>query len=80
MAVASRNQATAEEFGKANGIARCYGSYDQLFADPDVEVVYVSTLNPFHKDPVIKALRAGKHVLCEKPFCMDAQQAAEMIA
>lgn len=80
VAVASRNQETADEFGKANGISKCYGSYDQLLADPEVDVVYVSTLNPFHKDPVIKALKSGKHVLCEKPFCMSAAEAREMVA
>jgi len=79
VAVASRTQEAADEFGKTFNIPRCYGSYEQLFQDPEIDAIYVATLNPFHKDPVIRALQAGKHVLCEKPFCMNASEATEMI-
>lgn len=71
VAVASRNQETADEFGKVNGISKCYGSHDLMFADAEVDVVYVSTLNPFHKEPVIKALKAGVYLssfLCFVPW------------
>jgi predicted dehydrogenase len=40
-------------------VAKCYGTYDELLTDPEIDVVYVSTLNPFHKEPVVKALRSG---------------------
>jgi xylose dehydrogenase (NAD/NADP) len=67
-AVASRDQANAERYAREWGIERAYGSYDALLADPDVDVVYISLPNALHLEWSIRALRAGKHVLCEKPL------------
>jgi predicted dehydrogenase len=68
LAVASRDAARAEAYARAHSIERAYGSYDELLADPDVEAVYVSLPNALHIEWSIRALEAGKHVLCEKPL------------
>jgi D-xylose 1-dehydrogenase (NADP+, D-xylono-1,5-lactone-forming) len=68
MAVASRDKSRAEDYAREWQIERAYGSYDELLADPDIEAVYVSLPNTMHAEWSIKALDAGKHVLCEKPF------------
>jgi len=68
IAVASRDQPRAEAYAQKYGITRAYGSYEALLADPDVEAVYVSLPNRLHGEWSIRALEAGKHVLCEKPF------------
>jgi predicted dehydrogenase len=77
-AVASRSGETAGAFAAANGVPAVYGSYDQLLADPDVTAVYNSLPNTLHHEWTIKALRAGKHVLCEKPFAISLAQAEKM--
>jgi len=68
VAVASRDQARADEYAKTWKIERAYGSYEALLADPEIEAVYISLPNTMHCDWSIKALEAGKHVLCEKPL------------
>jgi len=68
IAVASRDQARAEAYAGEWGIERAYGSYEALLEDTDVEAVYVSLPNTLHVDWSIRALEAGKHVLCEKPM------------
>jgi xylose dehydrogenase (NAD/NADP) len=68
VAVASRDQARADEYAREWEIGRAYGSYDALLADPDVEAVYISLPNNMHVEWSIKSLEAGKHVLVEKPF------------
>jgi predicted dehydrogenase len=68
VAVASRDQARADEYAKTWGIGRAYGSYEALLRDPDIEAVYISLPNALHCEWSIKALEAGKHVLCEKPL------------
>jgi D-xylose 1-dehydrogenase (NADP+, D-xylono-1,5-lactone-forming) len=68
LAVASRDAGNAERYARDNAIERAYGSYDDLLADPDVEAVYVSLPNSYHVDWSVRALEAGKHVLCEKPL------------
>jgi D-xylose 1-dehydrogenase (NADP+, D-xylono-1,5-lactone-forming) len=68
VAVASRNAASAQAFADAHGIPRAHGSYEALLADPDVEAVYIPLPNSMHVDWTLRALQAGKHVLCEKPM------------
>jgi predicted dehydrogenase len=80
VAVGSRSQAAADRFADSYGIERRHASYDALVADPEVDVVYVATPHPMHRDNAILALRAGKHVLVEKPFTMNAAEARDVVA
>lgn len=80
LAVASRTQERADEFGEDYGVPRCYGSYEALAADPDVDVVYVATPHVFHAANATQCLRAGKAVLCEKAFTINAAEAEQLIA
>ena len=68
VAVASRDASRAEAYAKEWGIERAYGSYEALLEDSDVEAVYISLPNSLHVEWSIRALEAGEHVLCEKPF------------
>lgn len=70
-AVASRSQTTAQAFADEFGFDRAYGSYDTLMADPDIDIIYIATPNGLHKDNILSALAAGKHVLCEKPMTLS---------
>jgi predicted dehydrogenase len=79
VAVGSRSQGSADRFADEFGIANRHASYELLVADPDVEVIYVATPHPMHHDDAILALRAGKHVLVEKPFTMNAAEAREIV-
>jgi len=72
----SKAEATAEQFG----ISKAYGSYEALLADPEIEAVYIPLPNGLHAEWSIKALRAGKHVLCEKPITVDAAEARQLAA
>ncbi|HWI30316.1 MAG TPA: Gfo/Idh/MocA family oxidoreductase [Microbacterium sp.] len=76
IAVGSRSQASADAFAAEFDIPRAYGSYEQLVADPDVDIVYVSTPHPAHVDNATLALESGTHVLVEKPFTLNAAEAA----
>jgi D-xylose 1-dehydrogenase (NADP+, D-xylono-1,5-lactone-forming) len=68
VAVASRDVVRAEAYAREHGIERAHGSYETLLEDPDVDAVYISLPNALHVDWSIRALEAGKHVLCEKPL------------
>jgi D-xylose 1-dehydrogenase (NADP+, D-xylono-1,5-lactone-forming) len=83
IAVASRDAARAEAYARQRGIERAYGSYEELLADPDVEAVYISLPNSLHVEWSIRALEAGKHVLCEKPLSrrpVDVERAFDVAA
>jgi D-xylose 1-dehydrogenase (NADP+, D-xylono-1,5-lactone-forming) len=74
VAVASRDQARAGAYAIEWEIPRAYGSYEDLLADPEIEAVYISLPNTLHAEWSIKALDAGKHVLCEKPFTRHPEE------
>jgi xylose dehydrogenase (NAD/NADP) len=76
-AVASRDQARAEEYASSWEIPRAYGSYEELLADPEIEAVYISLPNTLHCEWSIRALEAGKHVLCEKPLTRHPREAEQ---
>ena len=78
-AVGSRSQDSADRFAKAHGFSRAYPGYEKLVADPDVDVVYVATPHPFHAENVELCLRAGKAVVCEKPFTINADEARRLV-
>ena len=78
VAVGSRTEDSASSFAAAHGIARAYGAYEGVLRDRDVDAVYVSLPNSMHREWTIAALRAGKHVLCEKPIASNAAEAEEM--
>ncbi len=78
VAIASRDQATAERVATELGIPRAHGSYEALLADPDIDAVYIPLPNHLHAEWAIAAARAGKHVLCEKPLAMTAADAERM--
>jgi D-xylose 1-dehydrogenase (NADP+, D-xylono-1,5-lactone-forming) len=80
VAVGSRDAATARAFADRHGIPRAHGSYDDLLADPDVEAVYVPLPNSLHHPWTLAALRAGKHVLCEKPYSRRPAEVSEAFA
>ncbi|MDT0303721.1 Gfo/Idh/MocA family protein [Streptomonospora wellingtoniae] len=78
VAVGSRSAATADRFARTWDIPRSHATYAELAADEGVDVVYVATPHNFHHEPTVTCLRAGRHVLCEKPLAVNAGQAAAM--
>jgi predicted dehydrogenase len=80
LALASRDADRAQAYASERGIPRAYGDYDQLLADPDVEAVYIPLPNALHVPWSLRALEAGKHVLCEKPLARKAADAREAFA
>jgi D-xylose 1-dehydrogenase (NADP+, D-xylono-1,5-lactone-forming) len=74
LAVASRSQETADVYAKEKKIPRAYGSYEALLADPEIDVIYNPLPNHLHATWAIKAIEAGKHVLCEKPLSLTVAE------
>lgn len=79
VACGSRSKETAEKFGKEFNCPKCYGSYEELLADKEVQAVYISTPHPMHAEWAIKTAEAGKHILCEKPIGMNHPEAMAII-
>lgn len=77
-AVGSRSEESAQAYAAEHGIPRAHGSYEALLADPQVDVIYNSLPNHLHAEWTIKALEAGKHVLCEKPFALTLDEVDAM--
>lgn len=80
LGLASRNEESARAVAKQLGIPRAYGSYEALLADPEIDAVYNPLPNHLHVPWTIRALEAGKHVLCEKPIALNAEEAETLIA
>ncbi len=78
-AVASRDLDKANVFAAQHKALNSYGSYTDLFSDPNIDIVYIATPHVFHAELSIQAMAAGKHVLCEKPLALNALEAAKMI-
>ncbi len=78
-AVGSRARSTATAFAERHGFARAYGSWDELAADPDVDVIYVATPHASHRAAAMTCLSAGKAVLCEKPMTLDRATSAQLV-
>ena len=79
-AIAGRSEDKVNSYRDEFGFAKAYVGYDKLIDDPEVQAVYIPLPNNLHKEWVIKALKAGKHVLCEKPLALTAEDAKEMFA
>jgi len=78
VAIASRNRWRAVKYALTHGIRKAYGSYEALLADPEIDAIYNPLPNSMHAEWSIKAMQAGKHVLCEKPVASNAREAMKM--
>ena len=79
-AIASRDLGRAKAAAAKLGLAKAYGSYEELLADPTIEAIYNPLPNELHVEWTIRALDAGKHVLCEKPIALNAKEAEALLA
>ncbi|MFD1953123.1 Gfo/Idh/MocA family protein [Paenibacillus thailandensis] len=77
-AVGSRTLESAKRFADKFGIPQAHGSYEELANDPDIDAIYIATPHPFHKENVLTCLKAGKAVLCEKPFTINSGDLEEL--
>jgi predicted dehydrogenase len=78
-AIASRDLASAQAAAERLGFPKVYGSYEQLLADPDIDAVYIPLPNHLHVPWSLRALEAGKHVLCEKPIALSSTEAQALV-
>src|ERR1700761_6357100 len=79
-AIASRGIDKAQQAATNLGIPKAYGTYEELLADPDIDAIYNPLPNHLHVPWTIKAAEAGKHVLCEKPIALSAEEARQLLA
>ena len=79
VAIGSRGVEKASQFAKKHQINKYYTDYQALLSDPDIDVVYIGLPNHLHKEWIIKCAKANKHILCEKPFVLNAQEAQEAL-
>ncbi|KAJ6654440.1 hypothetical protein lerEdw1_007033 [Lerista edwardsae] len=79
VAIAARSLSRAQEYAKNHDIPKAYGSYEELAQDPDVDVTYVGVIHPYHLPATLLFIKAGKHVLCEKPLGMNAAEVKAMV-
>ncbi|TKS69822.1 Trans-1,2-dihydrobenzene-1,2-diol dehydrogenase [Collichthys lucidus] len=77
--IASRSLERSKEFAKKHGIPKAYGSYEELANDPDIDIVYLGVLHTEHWRVGLLFLKAGKNVLCEKPFAMNSRQVKDLV-
>ena len=80
VAVAGRTPATVEKFAKDHAIPTTYLNYQEMIDSPDIDAIYIGLPNHLHHEWMIKAAKAGKHILCEKPFTISVKEAEEVIA
>lgn len=78
--VGGRNFHNAKEFAVRHSIPLAYDNYEAIAQNKDVEIAYIAALNPAHYELVVLMLEHGKHVLCEKPMCMNRKQVAKLVA
>jgi len=78
VAIASRDEAKARELASRHSVPHVGAAYEAVIEDPDVDAVYIPLVNSLHKEWTLRAVAAGKHVLCEKPLAMNAAEAEEM--
>src|SRR6187431_3613232 len=78
-AISSRDRGKAEAAARSLGISKAYGSYEALLDDPDIDAIYNPTPNHLHVPWTIRAAEAGKHVLCEKPIALTANEARQLL-
>src|SRR5919107_394987 len=76
--IAARDPKRAEAFARKHHIPRVHRTYEEVLADPEIDAIYNPLPNSLHAEWTIRALRAGKHVLCEKPFASNTREAEEM--
>ncbi|XP_074660067.1 trans-1,2-dihydrobenzene-1,2-diol dehydrogenase-like [Tubulanus polymorphus] len=79
-AVAARDLQRAKTFAENHGIAQAYGCYQEIADDPNIDIIYVNNITNHHYEVCMQMLKAGKHVLCEKPLTMDIEQTKEILA
>ena len=77
--VASRSQDTANRYAEEHGISKAYGSYEEILADPAIDVVYISLPNGLHTEWSLRCAEAGKHVLCEKPLALSVEEVDQLL-